>query len=302
MAKLSGILILKTKMRTINLILIIIFAAILTACGRFGNKQTDSSKVNTTRIVCVSKQLNEMIFALGAGDKIVGVDLSSTYPPEIKKLPTVGYHRMLSSEGIISLNPTIVFHDGNIAPENVIPQLQKVGIPIREFHGASSIDSAKILLRILAQEFGAEKKADELNAKLDADMKTAMEKKKQYTTIPRVLVIHYGRANNNYFVMGKRGTQNSLIEMAGGVNAADSSGFRLLSAESIADSKPDVILATDFGFDQQGSVEKFVELPGIGLTPAAKNGKIYRVEEHDMVYFGPRTGEIIQMLMELIHK
>lgn len=289
-------------MRTINLILTVLLISVLSACGRFGNKQTESSKTYTTRIVCVSKQLNEMIYALGAGDKLVGIDLSSTYPPEIQKLPNVGYHRLLSAEGIISLNPTVVFHDGNIAPDNVIPQLEKVGIPIKQFHSPSSFDSTCILLHTLAKEFDADKKADELCAKLDADMKKAAEKKKEYKTIPRVMIIHYGRANNNYFVMGRRGNQNTLIEMAGGINAADSSGFRLLSAESIADARPDVILATDFGFDQQGSVEKFVELPGIGLTPAAKNGKIFRVEEHDMVYFGPRTGEIVMMLMDLIHK
>ena len=276
--------------------------AVVSGCGRFSNKQTQEQKDNKTRIVCVSKQLNEMIFALGAGGNIVGIDLSSTYPPELKNLPTVGYHRMLSAEGIISLNPTIVFHDGNIGPDNVIPQLEKVGIPIKKFPSTPTIDSAKILIRILGKEFGAEQKAEELCKKLDEDLQKAADKLKEYKTKPRVLIIHYGRANNNYFVMGRRGNQNTLIEMAGGVNAADSSGFRLLSSESIANSQPDVILATDFGFDLQGSVEKFVQLPGISLTPAAKNNKIFRVEEHDMVYFGPRTGEILLMLMDLIHK
>lgn len=283
-------------------IAIISFVSLIYGCGRFTNKESDQQKSNTSRIVCVSKQLNEIIFALGAGDKIVGVDLSSTYPPEIKSRPTVGYHRMLSAEGIISLNPTLVIHDGNIAPASVLPQLSKVGIPIKEFHSPSTLDSTEILIRNIAKEFGAEQKAGELIAKLNVDLKKAEEQKKQYSDTPKVLIIHYGRANNNYFVMGRRGNQNTLIEMAGGVNAADTSGFRLLSAESIANSQPDVILATDFGFDMQGNAEKFVELPGISLTPAAKNNKIYRIEEHDLVYFGPRTGEIVQMLMELIHK
>lgn len=289
-------------MKIINTLFILTFFTLIISCGRFTNKETEGGKDNTSRIVCVSKQLNEIIFALGAGDKIVGVDLSSTYPNELKKLPTVGYHRLLSTEGIISLNPTLVIHDGNIAPASVLPQLEKVGIPVKEFHSPSTLDSTKILIRNVAKEFGAEKKAEEIIAKLDAELKRAEEKKKEYTTVPRVLIIHYGRANNNYFVMGKRGDQNPLLELAGGVNAADTSGFRLLSAESIANSQPDVILATDFGFDMQGSVEKFVELPGIALTPAAKNNKIYRIEEHDMVYFGPRTGEIVLMLMDLIHK
>lgn len=64
-----------------------------------------------------------------------------------------------------------------------------------------------------------------------------------------------------------------------------------------------MILATDFGYDRLGgSAEKFLELPGIALTPAAKNGRIYRVEEHDLIYFGPRTGKNIRALAELIHR
>ena len=75
----------------------------LIACGRFTNK--DQKQENNERIVCVSKQYNEIIFALGAQKDLVAVDLSSTYPSEIKKLPTVGYHRALSAEGILSTKP-----------------------------------------------------------------------------------------------------------------------------------------------------------------------------------------------------
>src|SRR5215831_20894185 len=93
---------------------------LVAGCGRFANKKKNGGK---DRIVCVSKQLTEFMFALHQGDKIVGIDLSSTYPPETKDLTTVGYHRMLSAEGIISLDPTIVIHQGDVAPPNVMPQL-----------------------------------------------------------------------------------------------------------------------------------------------------------------------------------
>ena len=101
----------------------IIFLSIilLTACGRFSNK--DQKEENAERIVCIAKQYNEIIFALGAQKSLVAVDLSSTYPPEIKKLPTVGYHRALSAEGILSIKPTLVIHDNNVGPEAVMKQL-----------------------------------------------------------------------------------------------------------------------------------------------------------------------------------
>jgi iron complex transport system substrate-binding protein len=116
------------------------------------------------------------------------------------------------------------------------------------------------------------------------------------------LVIHFGQQRNQYFVMGTRGTADKMIRMAGGINAADTSSFRDLSPEVIAREQPDVILATDFGWDRLGSIEKFKQLPGISGTPAAKNGKIYRIEEHDLVYFGPRTGENILNMAALIHR
>ena len=78
------------------LIIVIAFAG----CGRFGNADEKSGE---ERIVCLAKQYNEIIFALGAQENLVATDLTSTYPPEIKKLPTVGYHRALSAEGILAM-------------------------------------------------------------------------------------------------------------------------------------------------------------------------------------------------------
>ncbi len=125
---------------------------------------------------------------------------------------------------------------------------------------------------------------------------------KKYPAKHRVMIIHFGRVANQYFVLGTRGAANEMIARAGGINVADTTGFRNISPEWIAKAQPDVILVTDFGYDRLGSFEKFVELPGMALTPAAKNKKIYRMEEHDLVYFGPRSGKIIQQMMQLIHE
>ena len=127
--------------------------------------------------------------------------------------------------------------------------------------------------------------------------------RKMYKDTPRVLIIHFGQAANKYFVLNRKGVPNQMLEWAGAINAADTAQkWRDLSAEVIATSQPDVILATDFGYDLQGSLDKFSKLPGISLSPAAKNHRIYRIEEHDLVYFGPRTGENVKKIMELVHK
>jgi len=273
----------------------------LVGCGRFANKEENSNQPE--RIVCIAKQYNEIIYALGAQQNIVAVDISSTYPPEIKKLPTVGYHRALSTEGILATKPTLIMHDNNIGPEHVITQLKNLKIPMKVFDTkGDDIESTKSLMREMGTYFNKKEKAEELCAQLDSDMAVALENTKKYTDKPKVLIIHFGQASNIYLVMTAKSTAAKMIQWAGGEMAVnDEKGMKQLSAEVVAQSNPDVILLTDFGYDRLGSTTKITELPGVAGTNAAKNNRIYRVEEHDMVYIGPRTGKNVLELQNLIH-
>ena len=283
---------------------LIILSIILFSCGRFGNREINGKQ--DQRIVCLSKHLTEMVFALGKGHNIVAVDLSSAYPDSAKLLKTVGYHRALSPESIISMNPDLVIHSNDIGPENVLTQITKAGLNIKVFGGANTIDSAAILLKDLGSFFGEEKKADSVIKKMNADIASAADTLRSLNLkdTPSVMIIHFGRANNVYFVMsGRKGVGDKMIRLAGGKPVAyDAKGARQISAEAVAASNPDIIIATDYGYDQMGSMDKFISgVPGIALTNAGKNKRIVRFEEHDLIYFGPRSGENILKLIRLLH-
>ncbi|MPR33887.1 heme/hemin ABC transporter substrate-binding protein [Salmonirosea aquatica] len=285
-----------------KLLLLLTLSAVLAACGRLSN--SDEKQNQETRIVCIAKQYSEIIYALGAEKDIVAVDVSSTYPPEIKKLPTVGYHRALSTEGILAAKPTLILHDNNIGPEHVVKQLEELKIPMKVFaNKGSDIDSTKRLIREMGEYFQKQARAEELCQKLDADMAKALESAKQYPDSVKVLVVHFGQANNVFLLMTQKSTAAQLLRWAGGKIAVDDTkGMKQFSAEAVAASDPDVILLTDFGYDRLGTLDKIKELPGLAGTKAAKNNRIYRVEEHDMVYLGPRSGEVVSMLQKLIHE
>ncbi len=289
-------------MKRTSVVLIITIATI--SCGRFGNRETNALK--DQRIVCLSKHLTEMVFALGKGHNIVAVDLSSTYPDSARLLKTVGYHRALSPESIIAMNPDLVIHSNDIGPENVLPQITKAGLNIKVFGSANTIDSSKMLLKQLGVFFGEEKKADSLIKKMDegiARAATALAAMPIKDT-PNVMIVHFGRANNVYFVMsGRGGVADKMIQLAGGkVTKYDAKGARQISAEAVATANPDIIIATDYGYDQMGSMDKFISgIPGVSLTNAGKNKRIVRFEEHDIIYFGPRSGDNIIQLMKLLH-
>src|SRR5215475_6733085 len=158
------------------------------------------------RYVVISPIYNEIIWALGAQDGVVGVDLSSTYPPEIKNVQTVVYHRALSAEGILSLHPTGILDDDNIGPPQVVDQIKSLNIPMKTFDAKNnSIDGTKALIREIGAYFHREDRAEQLCRTLDEQLAASLEKVKQYPDHPRVAVIHFGRASNVYMVVGKRG-------------------------------------------------------------------------------------------------
>ena len=281
--------------------------SLVISCTRFRNSPTES---RDARYVVISPIYNEIIWALGAQDKVVGVDLSTTYPPEVKNVQTVGYHRALSAEGILSLHPTAVIHDNNIGPPQVVQQLQQLNVPMKTFTAKNdSFDGTKALIREIGAFFHKEGRAEELCNTLDAQRAASLEKVKQYTDHPRVAVIHFGRASNVYMVVGKGGGGDGggvsqMIELAGGQMALENKGMqRMESPEIIAQANPDVILLTDFGYDRLGgSLDQIKALPGVATSNAAKDNHIYRIEENVLNYFGPRSGENIAKVAAVIHQ
>ena len=196
-----------------TLFLTLLCAALVSAfgCARFSNPPNDAK---AERLVVISQTYNEIIWALGAQDRVVGVDLSSTYPPDVKRVQTVGYHRALSAEGILSLRPTAIIHDNNIGPPQVVEQLKGLNIPMKTFDAKNdSIDGVKALVREMGAYFHKEARAEELCKTLDTQMAASLEAVKKYTDKPRVAVIHFGRASNVYLVVGRGSGTGDLLDL-----------------------------------------------------------------------------------------
>ena len=256
------------------------------------------------RVVGVSKQINEFLYEIGAESVLVARDLTSIYPAAIRTFPSVGYHRALSAEGIISMRPTMLLTDGNLGPDAVVEQVRKVGVPVVLMSPGNSVDSAQALMGKLGERFGRKQAADSVIGEWRRAMNDALADSARWVgePKPRVLVMHFGQLNNSYLALKRGSTADRIIGWAGGVNAVDSvGGMMRLTPELIAKAAPDVVIATDVGFDRVGSSEKFAQLPGVALTPAAKNGRIYRVDETEVMYFGPRTPASIRKVAGWLH-
>lgn len=278
------------------------FAALATAALAIACSRGESAA--GPRVVSVSKQINEYLYEIHAESVLVARDLTSVFPPQIKSLPSVGYHRALSGEGIISMHPTMLLTDGNFGPDAVAEQVKKVGIPVVTMKPGAGQDSAQLLMAQLGKEFHHEKAADSVIAQWKSDMAAALADTMKWAgkPKPRVMIMHMGQIANSYLAIKRGSPGDQIVQWAGGVNAIDSVGGMLrLTPELIAKAAPDVIIATDVGFDRLGSADKFAEMPGVAQTPAGKAKRIYRIDEIEVMYFGPRTATSLRKIAGWLH-
>ena len=256
------------------------------------------------RVVCVSKQINEFIFDIGAQSHLVARDLTSIYPKEILSLPSVGYHRALSAEGIVSMRPSILLTDGNVGPNEVLDRVRSVGIPVVTMDPGDSLQGAEDLMTRLGAYFGRAQQADAVVATWKAGMAQTIADAKRWDgqKKPKVMMIHFGQIGNSYLGLSAKGPAEQILEWAGGENALAGGGHMAhLTPEMIAGAQPDIIIATDVGFDRYGSAAKFAAMPGVNLTPAGKNLRIYRIDETEIMYFSPRTPASVAKIARWLH-
>ena len=123
---------------------------------------------NNSRIVSVGTATTETIYALGAGEKLVGVDNSSReYLPESKNLPTVGARTVLNAEGILSFKPTLVIMNADSGPPQIIEQLRNSGVTVLTLTPDYTVETVKAKVSTIAKALALDGKATEINKSID---------------------------------------------------------------------------------------------------------------------------------------
>lgn len=254
-----------------------------------------------SRIASIGGAVTEIVYALGEEDRLVARDSTSLYPEAALKLPDVGYMRQLSPEGVLSVNPTGILAAEGSGPKETIDVLKKASIPFITV--PETFDHAGILekIRVVGKAFGADEKAAELAASVDADLAAA---EKMTAGIPekrRVLFI-LSMQGGKILAAGSDTAANGIIELAGAINAVEGySGYKQLSDEAAILARPDIILMMDRGDGQGVSEAELFSHPAIAPTPAGQGKKLIRMNGGYLLGFGPRTASAIRELAVLLY-
>lgn len=249
------------------------------------------------RIVIAGGSLTEIVFALGAGDEVVGVDKTSSYPEKVKQLPQIGYWKLLNIEGVLSLKPTLFITLNDVEPDNVIEKVSESKVDVLALQRVpGTIELLYENIGKIASKLNKQKEGELLINRIKtnlADIQTKIATHPQKTKV--LSLMSMGGTNS---VAGKNTTIDALIAIAGGENLAKHNSFKSYTAESIIAINPEVIILNKYSIDQLGGLDKIATIPGITETAAFKNNRITIIDDSYLFGIGPRVDEAAKLLFQ----
>ena len=247
---------------------------------------------DSSRLTVAGGSLTEIVYLLGQEKKLTAVDITSNYPGEAKELPSIGYVRALSAEGVLSLSPTLILGENDMGPPAVIEQLDRVGIQIKIIPEENTARGIINKVECVANILNVKNEIKSVVIRDLVSIKQDLDKLKNIENPKRVMFI-LGMESGSPTVGGIGTSADGLIKMIGAINVMDSfEGWKPVSTEAIIEAKPDFILISNRGLSSYKTVENLAKQPSLMFTPAAKNNNIIAMDGMAMLGFGPRTLQV----------
>lgn len=258
--------------------------------------QSDPGDSSNLRIVSTVPSATEILFALGCGEQIVGIDISSTFPAETADIVKIGDYNGFDFEAIIALEPDVVFV-GYTIQDTQVEQLKNAGIHTASVEARSLTDISNSILTIGA-EVGkgpeAEALVDSINAKI-IEVKDAAASMTKSPTV--YYVMGFGEYGN--WTSGKGSFINDMIEAVGGtcVTADTGNAWIEYPMEDLILADPDILLVSSYI-----SLEDLKADPAYAELTAVKNGAVYSVLSDIIERPGPRVTEALTEIQRILQE
>ena len=254
------------------------------------------------RWVSAGGALSEWVSVLGGESKLVGVDTTSQHPESLKALPSIGYQRQLSAEGILSLRPQILIGTEEMGPPPVLSQIRNAGVQVELFSAQPDLPTLQGNLQHLGKLLGAEEQAVQAYQRYQEQLdqqKIRVTKAQLTQPSPGVLLL-LGHAGGKPLIAGKDTAADWLLRQAGGHNLATHTGYKPFSVESLISLDPEVLVFADRALTGDAArAALFKENPMLSSTRAAKDGRVMELDPTLLVGgLGPRLPDSLKKLSD----
>lgn len=247
------------------------------------------------RILTLGSDVTEIVYALGAGGRVIALDRGSRYPAETLSKPNVGYRRALSSEGVLALGPDLIIASEDIGPPPVVEVLKTTSIPLLLVPEDNSPAGIERKIALIAAALKLQEEGRRLAETVRADFAAAM---RLTAAIPpekrKKVVFFHGLARLS--AAGAGTAADAIIRYAGAVNPMrEMQGYKAASEEYLLKAAPDAILLMSDGKGGP-TADTVFSLPALKPTPAARDRALIVLDGAYMIGFGPRTAEAVRDL------
>lgn len=275
-------------------------AALLALCAALVASTQALAAELPQRWVSAGGALSEWISALGGEPRLVGVDTTSQHPESLKALPSIGYQRQLSSEGILSLRPDLLVGTEEMGPPPVLAQIRKAGVRVELLSSKADLAAVDANLKQLGTLLGAEQKAAQLAAGYHQQLEVLQVQVKQAQAshkAPGVLLL-VGHAGAKPLIAGQGTAGDWLLRQAGARNLAEHQGYKNFSNEALAALDPDVVVFSDRALVGDQALQALLkENPALAASRAAQEKRLVSLDPTLLVGgLGPRLPMALQDL------
>jgi len=250
------------------------------------------------RIISLSPSSTEILFALGLGDKVVGVTDYCNYPPEALSKAKIGGYSTPDVERIIALRPDLVLAD-SIHAEEVIPALEEKGLTVFAL-SPENLDGILEDIVMMGKITGSEKEATEVVTQMENRIEAITNRTQDVEERPGVFFVTW---HDPLWSVGSGTIIQELMEKAGGVNLfSDMSGHGSVDLEMVVARNPGVIITcTGHGEAEGEPFEWAMGEPWLQVTEARKNNRIYQLDADLVNREGPRVVDALEWFAYFIH-
>lgn len=247
------------------------------------------------RIVSTAPSNTEILFALGLGDRVVGVTEYCDYPEEAAEKEKIGGFSTVDVERIVALEPDLVLSSELTGIEN-IEKLEELGVTVAVLQ-PKNVDGILVDIKLVGKLAGVEDRADALESTMKERIE-AVQKENQDLEKPDVFYVVW---HDPLMSAGSGTFISDLIDMAGGTNIAqDMEGYKTISLEAVVDRDPDVIIAS-MGPGQHASYNFIIEEERLKEVSSVKNGRVHAVDQDIVSRAGPRIVDGLEEFARFIH-
>jgi iron complex transport system substrate-binding protein len=268
-----------------------------------GADGVETEITDVSRIVSLNGDITEIIFELGLGESVVGVDVTTTYPEEAAALndsgQTVGFAQQLAPEAVLRFEPTLVIGDTQVAPSEAVEQLRAAGVPVVIIETQTALGGVETKILEIAEILATPDEGEALAERVNGEIETAQARVANDESDPVVAFV-YARGPQVVFLFGAGMPTQAMIEGAGAIDAGVASGVAgpaPLTPEALVAAAPQVIVLPEAGLGALGGIEALMEIPGIAETPAGQSGDFLTYDEAFFFNLGPRAGQALDQFI-----